>query len=80
MQNKSTDLDAPEPEWKYLSGFAIKEGRPEPSDRGIANGLIAPRRGPITVTNQSSTTENVDTQVDLPEEPMIPDANGTTDN
>ena len=42
--------------------------------------MIAPRQGPITTTHQSSTTENVDTQVNLPEEPMIPDANGTTDN
>ena len=80
MQNKSTNLDAPEPEWKYLSGFAVKKGCPEPAGRGIANGLIAPSRGPITATNQLSTPENADTQVNLPEEPTILDAIGTTDN
>ena len=43
VQDKSTDMDAPEPEWKYLSGFAVKKGRPEPAGRGIINDLIAPR-------------------------------------
>ena len=28
VQQKSTDLDAPDPEWKYLSGFAIHKGSP----------------------------------------------------
>ena len=80
VQDKSTDLDAPEPEWKYLSGFVIKKGHPEPTDRGIPNSLIAPRRGPITVTNSSSTPETMDTPDEPPEEPTIPDANGTTAN
>ena len=26
IQKKATDLDAPEPEWKNLSGFAIQKG------------------------------------------------------
>ena len=80
VQDKSTDLDAPEPEWKYLSGFTVKKGRPEPAGRGIPNSLIAPRRGPITVTNSSSTPETMDTPAEPPEEPTIPDANGTTAN
>ena len=42
--------------------------------------MIAPRRGPIKTTHQSSTKVNLDTHVNLPEEPTIPDVNGTTDN
>ena len=80
VQDKSTDMDAPEPEWKYLSGFAVKKGRPESAGRGIANDLIAPRRGPIMTTHQSSTTANMDTQVNWTEETTIPDAHETTDN
>ena len=80
VQDKSTDMDAPEPDWKYLSGFVVKKGHPEPAGRGITNDLIVPRRGPISMTQQASTTENEDTQANLPEEPTIPDANGTTDN
>ena len=73
-------MDAPEPDWKYLSGFVVKKCHPEPAGRGIANDLIVPRRGPISTTQQASTTENEDTQANLPEEPTIPDANGPTDN
>ena len=29
VQTKATDLDAPEPAWKYLSGFATKKGTPK---------------------------------------------------
>ena len=50
VQDKSTNMDAPEPDWKYLSGFAVKKGRPETAGRGIANDLIARRRGPIMAT------------------------------
>ena len=80
VHDKYTDMDAHEPDWKYLSGFAVKKGRPEPAGRGIAKDLIAPRRGPIMTTHQSSTTANLDTQVNRPEEPTILDAHGTTDN
>ena len=73
-------MDVPEPDRKYLSGFAVKKSRPEPAGRGIANDLIAPRQGPIMTTHQSSTTANLDTQVNPPEEPTIPDARGTADN
>ena len=73
-------MDAPEPDWRYLSGFAVKKGRPEPAGRGIANDLLAPRRGPITLVQQSSATANSDMQADLPEEPAILGANRTTDN
>ena len=80
VQDKSTDMDTPEPEWKYLSGFAVKKGRPEPAGRGITNELIAPRRGPSTMTQWSSTTVLTDMPTDPPEEPAIPATNGTTDN
>ena len=42
VQDRSTDLDAPEPEWKYLSGFAIKKGLTEPAGRGITDRWIVP--------------------------------------
>ena len=48
VQKKSTDLDAPEPEWKYLSGFAIQKRQPKPSANGLLGDLIAPQRGPTT--------------------------------
>ena len=80
VKDRSTDLDAPELEWTYLSGFAIKKGRPEPAGRGIPNSLIAPRRGQITLTNSSSTPETMDTAADLPKEPTTLDGNETTAN
>ena len=80
VQDKSTDMDTPEPEWKYLSGFAVKKGRPEPAGRGIINDLIAPRRGPSVMTQRSPTTATTDTPIDLPGEPAIPSTSGTTDN
>ena len=79
VQDKSTDMDAPEPEWKYLSGFAVKKGRPEPAGRGIADGLIVPRRGLITMNNSSATPGTVTSTAELPEEPTIPDANEASD-
>ena len=42
VQKKPTDLDAPEPEWKYLSSFAIQKGQPRPSTNGPLGDLIAP--------------------------------------
>ena len=48
VQKKPTDLDAPEPEWKYLSGFAIQKGQSKSSNRGPLEDLLAPRRGPTT--------------------------------
>ena len=38
VQQKSTDLDAPEPEWKYLSGFAVQKGQPK---SGVKGSLVA---------------------------------------
>ena len=46
VQDKSTDLDAPDPEWKYLSGFAVWKGPVKSGVKGVFDGLLAPRRGP----------------------------------
>ena len=75
VHDRSTDMDAPELEWKYLSGFAIKKGRPEPAGRGITDRLIIPRRGPITMNNAPATTETGVPPVELTEAPTIPDVN-----
>ena len=80
VQDKSTDMDAPEPEWKYLSGFAVKKGSPESAGRGIINDLIAPRRGPSAMTQRSPTTATTDTPIELPGEPAIPSTSGTADD
>ena len=48
VQSKATDLDTPDPEWKYLSSFATKKGTPKSTDKGGLDGLLAPRRGAIT--------------------------------
>ena len=79
VQDKSTDMDAPEPDWKYFSGFAVKKGRPEPADRGTTNDLIAPRRGTIA-TQHAHATPNLDMHADLPEEPENPGTIETSDN
>ena len=42
VQSKATDLDAPDPEWKYLSGSATKKGTTKTMDKGELNGLLAP--------------------------------------
>ena len=67
-------MDAPEPEWKYISGFAVKKGSPEPVGRGVTDRLIVPRRGPTTTHNSSATQGTVAPQAEPPEESVIPDA------
>ena len=76
VQDKSTNMDAPEPEWKYLSGFAVKKGPTEPvgRGRGITDRLIVPRRGPRTRNNSSATQGTVAQSAEPPEESAIPDA------
>ena len=43
VQKKFTNLDAPEPEWKYLSGFAIQKGQPKQRANGPLSNLLARR-------------------------------------
>ena len=66
--DKSTDFDAPDPEWKYLSGFAVRKDRAKPNSPGLIDRLITPRRGPvISGSNQPSNSSSdlfVDQQQD----------------
>ena len=77
VQAKATDLDAPDPEWKYLSGFATKKGTPKAVTKGGLDSLLAPQRGAIaTASPQQETNENaqpVSHQQDLPV-PLATDA------
>ena len=34
VQDKSTDLDTPDPEWKYLSSFAVRKGLTKSGAKG----------------------------------------------
>ena len=52
VQAKSTDLDTPDPAWKYLSGFATRKGATKTDAKGGLDGLLAPRRGAPAATNQ----------------------------
>ena len=44
--DKSMYFDAPAPEWKYLSGFAVRKDQARPNNAGLLGPLITPRRGP----------------------------------
>ena len=70
VQTKWTDLDAPDPAWKYLSGFATKKGTAKADDKGGLDGLLAPRRGATAVTPQPQASAQRDQtegpQQDLP--------------
>ena len=57
-------MDTPEPEWKYLSGFAIKKGAADKGSKGALANLLTPRRGATMVTHD-------------PAPPQIPDASPT---
>ena len=59
-----TDMDTPEPEWKYLSGFAIKKEAADAGTKGALVNLLAPWRGPTKVTPVTSP-------------PLIPDESPT---
>ena len=43
--NNPTGMDSPDPEWKYLSGFAIKKGAADKGAKGTLTNLLTPRRG-----------------------------------
>ena len=55
VQDKPTDLDAPEPEWKYLSGFAVWKGQSKTEVKGVMDRLLDPRQGPATVIPNPSS-------------------------
>ena len=50
VQHKPTDLDAPDPESKYLSSFAVRKGLAKSGVKGVLDSLLAPQRGPTTAT------------------------------
>ena len=63
VQHKSTDLDSPDPEWKYLSGFAIQKGHTRQTAKEPLGDLIVPRRGPMTAPPPAaSNTEQTTVQ------------------
>ena len=66
VQQKSTDLDAPDPEWKYLSGFAIQKGQIRPTAKGPLGDLIVPRRGPTPAPLPTAPMDDHATQPPQP--------------
>ena len=59
VQAKSTDLDTPDPKWKYLSGFAMKKGPAKTGTKGGLDGLLALRQGATAAMNlPQESTEN----------------------
>ena len=61
-----TDLDALEPQWKYLCWFAIQKGQPKTRSTGPLGDLLAPRRVPTTAPPLATTTEDLTTQLQQP--------------
>ena len=72
VQAKATDLDAPDPEWKYLSGFATKKGTPKATTKEGLDGLLAPRRGAITMGSPRQGNNEDDQPVDHQQVPPLP--------
>ena len=75
VQAKATDLDDPDPEWKYLSGFATKKGTPKAATKGGLDGLLAPRRGAITTGSPRQGNHEDDQPLDQEQDPPLPSAN-----
>ena len=71
--DKSTDLDAPELEWKYLSRFAVRKGHPAPVGKGLTSHLLVPQRGPITAVTNPSSQETMARPAKPQQEQPIPD-------
>ena len=76
VQSKSTDLDTPDPAWKYLSGFATKKGTTKADDKGGLDGLMAPRRGATTAMNPPQESAQQDQSAGHPHELLVPLDNG----
>ena len=75
VQAKATDLDAPDPEWKYLSGFATKKGTPKAATKGGLDGLLTPRRGAITPGSPRQGNHEAVQPLDQEQDPPLPSAN-----
>ena len=80
VSDKSTDLDTPEPEWKYLSGFTVRKGHTKPEGEGLMDRLLDPRRGPVTAMTKPSSHEAPNQPAEQQQEQPIPVFNKDTIN
>ena len=74
VQSKVTDLDSPDPEWKYLSGFATKKRADNSATKGGLDGLLTPRRGLIPPTHTRQVANELPPPVDPQQDPPMPSA------
>ena len=72
VQARATDLNAADPEWKYLSGFATKKGTPKAAAKGGLDGLLAPRRGAIATTSPQQESNEDAQSVGHQQGPQLP--------
>ena len=78
FQDKPTNLDAPKPEWKYLSGFAVRKGPAKSGIKGVMDSLLVPWRGPtMTTTMPSPPNEQPANQQQGLQIPAVDDDNET---
>ena len=78
ISNKSTDLDAPEPDWKYLSSFAVRKGHNKTEDEGLSDRLLVPRRVPVTAMTNPSPHEAPNQPTEQRQEQLTPVINEDT--
>ena len=72
VQAKSTDLDVPDPEWKYMSGFATKKGPTKVGAKGGLDSVIAPCRGATAATIPPQEPTGNDRSSDLQQALPLP--------
>ena len=53
-------MDAPELEWKYLSGFTVKKGATTAGIKGALENMLAPRMGPARTSSLPSPPDMPD--------------------
>ena len=73
-------IGTPEPEWKYLSGFAVKKGHPAPEGEGLTSRSLTPRRGPVTTMTNPSSQDTLAPPADAQQEQLLADINEDTAN
>ena len=78
--NNPTDMDTPEPTWKYLSGFALKKDTTNKNSSGSLTDLLTPRRGATKVARGSDQQQlPVELPPDQPDnEPIMEPPLGAT--
>ena len=77
-----TDMDASEPEWKYVSGFAIKKGVADMGSKGALVNLLAPQMGATKVTPVTSPPHRPEASPtnQQQDEPVLEPYNNATDD